>query len=248
MAKRIGWPFAVFVIVGTLSGFLGLLFLGYQELFAVYETSVQTEGGVPEELELGEGIVVTFSVPVQQASVISALHPNIESTISWDHEVVEGYATILTVTPTESVRAGESVVLSLNGIRSLFGTTLPERLYAFRTRPIPSVAQIQCGDGVTSCLATDTLTVRWDGSFDYAAATYALESETLLSASQQGNVVELTPTRNAEDFPDQDTLIIRLFEGKDGGTLIGRTPLWEEQFPLSFARIDNNEEKKNSPE
>lgn len=110
MARYIGWPFGIFIIAGSIAVILGLVFVGYQDLFAVYETEVHIEGDAKNILDPGEGIVVTFNVPIHTASLSHALHPDTETQITWEDGLIPNYASTLIVTPTSTIKAGEIIV------------------------------------------------------------------------------------------------------------------------------------------
>lgn len=237
--RTIGWPFVCFVMVGGIGLLAGVLFSGYQDLFAVREIQVKTTAisGTENVLKEGEGVVVSFNVPVRMETIRAEAFPFAHVRVQWEDVWPGGYAGRATIVPDHVPAPGNGVVIALSGIQSVFGTKLPERRYAFPTEALPGVQSVHCGNGVETCQPEDPLTVIWSGSREGFSSKYALSSGRTLSAETRPNGIQGTEDR-LQAFGDvlegskgkKEVLKVQMFESD--GFVIAAKPVSTEEFEL----------------
>ncbi len=223
---KVGWPFLTFVIITGIGGLSLLLCFGYQDVFALRETSVQTtEKTNGDTVALGEGIVVDFNEPIQTENLSAAVYPTTKIRLSFEEGVTGKDAKRVRVIPEELPRPGNTIVVVLSGLKSVFGTELPERRYAFPTQPLPSIKTIQCAQGTEECVTGDPLTVEWTGDRTGFVSRYLTEDGQSMRVEKVNETHDLLYRPETAGI-EANTIVIQLFE-RGEGLIVGKEAVKE---------------------
>ncbi len=191
----------VFITITVLLlGFLGGMYAyGYSDIHGIQAVYSINQDNKAEGIRPWENISFRFNLPVNLDQVEKGfnINPAIDGELAFENNLISSYSEKVTFIPSKPFSAETNYTVHFDKLESLFGTTLEDVNFIFRTIKPPEIVGIEPADGSVNTPVKNQILVITENDNPYFFIDFNLDPETIIFvAKTEGGIYKIDSEAN----------------------------------------------------